>query len=207
MHKPTAKVWDVPSGLSAALAVTSLCFFLGGCLGCLLAVRVGGGGNDLLAEYLTSFLQSVQAQPASPPLLLLVWETVRWPLLVFGLGFTMLGLLAIPLVFSVRGFLLAFSIASFVKMFGAAGALLAFVVFGVSGCIALPALFVLGVQSWTASRCLATRMLGDGRRSLPYGKLYFLRCGMCACALCVCVFLESVVVPSLLAGAAGMFPL
>ena len=87
MHKPTAKVWDVPSGLSAALAVTSICFFLGGCLGCLLAVRVGGGGNDLLAEYLTSFLQSVQVQPASPPLLISVWETIRWPLLVFGLGY------------------------------------------------------------------------------------------------------------------------
>ena len=166
-----------------------------------------GGGNDLLAEYLTSFLQSVQVQPASPPLLISVWETIRWPLLVFGLGFTTLGLLGIPLVFSVRGFLLAFSIASFVKMFGASGALLAFVVFGVSGCIALPALFVLGVQGWIASRCLATRMLGDGRRTLPYGRLYFLRCGVCACALCVCIFLESVVVPSLLAGAAGLFPL
>ena len=50
-------------------------------------------------------------QPASPPLLISVWETIRWPLLVFGLGFTTLGLLGIPLVFSVRGFLLAFSIA------------------------------------------------------------------------------------------------
>ena len=206
MHKPTAKVWDVPSGLSAALAVTSLCFFLGGCLGCLLAVRVGGGGNDLLAEYLTSFLQSVQAQPASPPLLLLVWETVRWPLLVFGLGFTTLGLFgASPAGFLVGGFSWRFPLPRSSRC-SAAGALLAFVVFGVSGCIALPALFVLGYRLDRVPLPGHPDLGGWAALSSLWETLFSALWDVCLRAVCVSL-LESVVVPSLLAGAAGMFPL
>lgn len=209
MRRPIAKVWNVPSdGSMSALAVTSAFFFLGGLLGCILAARVGGGGSDSLILYLERFLSTAGEQTAlAPPLLPLIWETVRWPLIVFVLGFTTLGLLFIPVVFSVRGFLLAFSIASFVRMFGGGGGLLAFLVFGISGCVALPVFFVLGVQGIMASRYLATRFLGETRRGSPYGKRYFLRCGVCAGALCVCVFLESVVVPALVAGGAKLLQL
>ena len=208
MHKPTAKVWDVPSGLSAALAVTSLCFFLGGCLGCLLAVRVGGGGNDLLAEYLTSFYRkSVQAQPASPPLLLGVGNGALWPLLVFGLGFTTLGLLAIPLVFSVRGFLLAFSIPRSSRCSGRRAR-------------CWPSWSSASPDASRSQRCSSwayragTRPAawppgcwGMGGAPSLWETLFSALWDVCLRAVCVCVFLESVVVPSLLAGAAGMFPL
>ena len=47
-------------------------------------------------------------------------RTVLIVLLALLLGFTALGLLGLPLLFAVRGFLLAFSIASFVRLFGGA---------------------------------------------------------------------------------------
>ena len=108
-----------------------------------------------------------------------------------------------PLVFVVRGFLLSFAIASFVRMLGSGGALLALAVFGVPGCVGIPALFVLGVQGWEASRALGSRFLGEGRRGLPYGRSYFLRCAACAGALLVCAGLETTAVPALVSGAAG----
>lgn len=209
MRRSITKVWSMPSdGIMPALAVTSAFFFLGGVLGCILAARVGGGGSDSLAIYLKQFVTAAGGQTISqPPLLPLIWETLRWPLLIFLLGFTTLGLLGIPIVLLIRGFLLAFSIASFVRMFGSSGGLLAFLIFGVSGCVALPVLFVLAVQGILASRYLATRFLGEGRRNSPYGKRYFLRCGICAGALCVCVFLEFVVVPALVAGGTNLLQL
>lgn len=109
----------------------------------------------------------------APALASLVWDTVRWPLLALLLGFTALGLLGLPLLFAVRGFLLAFSIASFVRLFGGAGCLLALLVFGVSGALSVPVLFVLGVQGLLAARVLAGRVWGDGKNPPPYGKLYF----------------------------------
>ena len=152
------------------------------------------------------FLRAAQAgEITAPALASLVWDTVRWPLLALLLGFTALGLLGLPLLFAVRGFLLAFSIASFVRLFGGAGCLLALLVFGVSGALSVPVLFVLGVQGLLPARVLAGRVWGDGKTPPPYGKLYFFRCGACAVALCVSLLLDCFVVPGLVSSLAGTF--
>ena len=180
-------------------------FLAGGLAGCILASCVDGGGGESLSAYLQSFLSAARAGAVDAPAVLsLVWSTIRWPLLALLLGFTALGLLGLPILFAARGFLLAFSIASFVRLFGSTGCLLAFLVFGITGAVAIPALFVLGVQSLLAARVLASRFLGEGKRPSPYGKAYFLRCGGCAAALCVCVLLEQLVVPALISGMAGL---
>ena len=129
--------------------------------------------------------------------------TLRWPLLALLLGFTALGLLALPLLFAVRGFLLAFSIASFVRLFGGTGCLLALLVFGVGGAFSVPALFVLGVQSFMTARTLAGRVWGESKAAPLYGRAYWLRCGGCAAALCVCMLLDGFAVPALVSSLAG----
>ena len=93
------------------------------------------------------------------------------------------------------------------RLLGRKGCLLAGLVFGIPGALAVPALFVLGVQSFLAARVLAGRVWGDGRGPIPYGKRYVLRCGMCAAALCMCVLLEDLVVPALVTGLAGRLTL
>ena len=137
-----AEAWRISGdGLIPVLAVTAACFLLGGLVGCLLASHIGGGGQESLAAYVEGFLRAAQAgEITAPALASLVWDTVRWPLLALLLGFTALGLLGLPLLFAVRGFLLAFSIASFVRLFGGAGCLLALLVFGVSGALSVPVL-------------------------------------------------------------------
>jgi len=132
-------------------------------------------------------------------LLPLIWQTVRWPLLALLLGFTALGVLGLPLLFVVRGFLLSFSIASFVRMFGTAGSLFAFLVFGISNSLAIPVLFVLGVQGLTTAAQAAGRTSERGG-----GKEIWMHCGACACALSLCVLLDYFIVPELVAGAARM---
>ena len=179
------------------LAVTAACFLLGGLVGCLLASHIGGGGQESLAAYVEGFLRAAQAgEITAPALASLVWDTVRWPLLALLLGFTALGLLGLPLLFAVRGF---------VRLFGGAGCLLALLVFGVSGALSVPVLFVLGVQGLLAARVLAGRVWGDGKTPPPYGKLYFFRCGACAVALCVSLLLDCFVVPGLVSSLAGTF--
>lgn len=200
MRKPIKRVLKgMDRSAATALAVLSAAFFGGGLLGCVLAAGMDSGG-DSLADYLRQFLSLAGEQ--APPLAGVVWDSVRWPLLVFSLGFTTLGLLGIPLAFAVRGFLLSFSIASFVRSFGERGEILAALLFGVSGILATPVLFVLGVQGLTASRCLASRVLGDGRWIRPYDRGYFFRCGLCAAVLCVCIFLEYALIPALVRQAA-----
>ena len=205
MRRAVGGTWNVPEGgLAPALAVTAASFLLGALAGCLLSALLEGEGLEQLEAYLETFLRSAGAGSLEgPDLLRQLWATLRWPLLALVLGFTALGVLGLPLLFAVRGFLLAYSVAAFVRAFGSAGCLTAFLIFGVSGCLAVPALFVLGTQGLAASLRLAGRSFGEGKAPSPYGRAYFLRCAGCAAALCVCLLLECFAVPALVAGAAG----
>ena len=206
MRRAVAGVWDVPveSG-GTTLAAIGICFFLGSVAGCLLAAAAGGSGAESLRTYLQGFLSAAGEGSVQPPALLpLMWEVLRWPILTVVLGFTALGVLGIPILFSVRGFLLSFAVSSFVRMFGSEGCFAAALIFGVSGAVSIPALFVLGVQGLAASARLAGRTIGESRRTSPFGRAYFMRCGMCAGAFCVCILLEYLAVPTLVAWAAGM---
>ena len=170
MRRTVGGTWNVPEErILPALAVISVSFLVGGLAGCLMSTFVGGAGQESLRAYLEGFLSTAQSGgTAVPALAVQLWDILRWPGLALLLGFTALGVLGLPLLFAVRGFLLAFSIAAFVQMFGSAGCLLAFLVFGVSGGLSIPALFVLGVQSLNAARSLASRFLGEGKAPSPY---------------------------------------
>ena len=198
VRKRIVRIWDVPAGgILPALVVVSAAFALGGVLGCGLAAQVGGGGGDMLRAYVTGYLTAARAGEAVPPhMLSVVWSTIRWPVFAVLMGFTGLGLLGIPVLFSIRGFLLSFAITSFVRMFGGVGG---------TGLVAIPVLFVLGVQSLAAARLLAGRFLGDGKRSLPFGRAYWVRCGLCSAALCLCALLEYAAVPALVRLVAPLF--
>ena len=206
MRRAVGGTWSVPEErILSALIIVSVSFLLGGLAGCLMSTFVDGAGQESLQAYLEAFLSTAQSGGAGAPgLAVQLWDILRWPCFALLLGFTALGVLGFPLLFAARGFLLAFSIAAFVRIFGSAGCLLAVLLFGVGGGFSVPALFVLGVQGLGASRALASRFLGEGKAPSPYGRAYFLRCGGCAAALCVCVVLERFAVPALVSGAADV---
>lgn len=200
------KLWDLPSsGTTAALLILSVSFLLGGLAGCLFAGQVGGGGGEVLGDYLEDYLTAVYSSGAArPDALSLLWEIVRWPLFVLALSLTPLGLLGLPVLFLVRGFLLSFSISTFFRMLGLGGLALAFVVFGISGLICVCVLFVLGVQGFLTAGALAGRLLKEGARAPLFDRLTLPRLALCAAALCACGFLEYCVTPVLLESLAGL---
>ena len=207
VRKRIVRIWDVPAGgLLTGLAVTGAAFLAGGLAGIFLAAGVDGGGNASLSAYIQSYMAAAQSGSVElPGLGLVLWETLRWPLLAALLGCTALGVVALPVLFAVRGFFFAFAVTAFVRMFGGVGGVAAFFAFGLTGMIAVPSLFVLGVQGFVSSAELAGRMLGDTRRSLPFSRTYLVRLGLCGLALGLCVLLELFAVPALLRSAAGLF--
>ena len=94
---------------------------------------------------------------------------------------------------------LCYAAASFYRVFGLAGEVPAFILFGLPALIWLPVLFQLGVQGLLASYALLRRALGEGRYPLRYGRRYLARCGVCALALSGCAAVEYFAVPVLLA--------
>lgn len=204
MRKNVLKVWDLPSnGSTAALIIIAVAFFIGGLAGCTLAGRAEGGGEAALNGYLDGFLNvAISGETVRPEFVLLLWRSIRWPLFVVVLGFTPIGLIGVPTLFLIRAFLLSFSIASFFHVSGINGLLFAFSVFGITGLIYVPILFILGIQGFLNSGAIIGRITGENRRSTGIKRTNVLCCGICFLLLIVCCFIEYSAGPSFLKMAA-----
>lgn len=200
------KKWNVDllSGRTAALILLSVLFLIGGIAGCFFAGLIRDTGN-VLPDYLHGCFDQLSQSGTSGRFLSVLWEVVRFPLLAFLLSFTALGVVGLPFLFVVRGFLLCYAISVFFRLFGAEGLILALVLFGLSALIWLPVLLLLGGQGWLGSYGLLRRAMGDGRCSLGYNGKYFACCGLCAAALFICAGMEYFAVPILLQRIAGVF--
>jgi hypothetical protein len=162
MKTRLAKLRDVPGRSEITATILLALFFIaGGILGCMTAARVGGGANDSLAVYIKGYLAAGAAgEVSAPSLFSLIWDGFRYALIAALFGFTSLGVILMPLLMAVRGFFLSFALASFVRMFGGGGLLLAMGVFGFS-CL----LTVRACLSWLAglSGCPCAGRYGDRR--------------------------------------------
>ena len=205
MRRTVAGFWWSPTVEGTpALVVTATFFALGALIGCLMAVRINAEGAQALCSYLERFLSLAREGGLTlPEFSGLLWRTFRWPLAAALLGFTALGLIGVPALSLMRGFFLAFSVASFSRAYGHGGLTVAFLLQGIPGLLAVPAFLLLATQSFSAAYALAGRGSGQGRRELPYGRDYFLRWGLCAGVLFVSLLVECYLVPILITGWAG----
>lgn len=193
------------SELQSALFCLTVCFTVGSVGGCIFAGRLGTDTQTRLLDYFGSYFTAlVGDKTAVPSSFSAVWEIVRWPFLAFVLGFTALGVVGLPLVFSVRGFLLSYAVAALVRLYGVTGLVVSLAVFGVSGFLVLPVLFTLGVDSFRGAGAMAVKLMGDGRRSFPPGRGRLFRAGCCGILLAVASTLQLQLTPVLLASAAKL---
>lgn len=193
----------IPEGL-VPTSVLFVCFLLAGAAGCAAAAAAGEAGESSLSSYLQSYLSALSGGGAvSPSVWAVIWEMARWPFLVFLLGLTALGAVALPAVFCLRGFLLAYAIASFARVFGREGLLLAFGVFGVTAFVAIPALFALGAVAFPASLRMAAGLSGERPSSSgPGGRIMALV--PCGVLTALAVFFQWAVMPQMLSIFSGM---
>ena len=172
MGKRGRKKWDLPREQAGALAVLGGCFFLGGGAGCLFAALSEGQGALELSAYLEDYLLLAEEGGVSCGLWAVLWNRFQVLLAALVLGATPFGAVGLPILLGVQGFFLSFSAGCFCRVFGGAGLLPAFVLFGLPALMWVPALFVSGVQGMTTARGLLDRGLGSGRGGVwPEGGL------------------------------------
>lgn len=199
MKRMVLGLWKAPTGEeTSSLILVSVFFAVGSLFGCFLAFRASQRGGEALSVYLERFLSAAQDSAlTAPSLFSVIWRSLRWLLGAFLCGFTALGLLGIPVLSWLRGFLLSFSVASFARLYGHMGLRLAFVLLGLTGLVCVPVFFLLTTQSFAAARRLAAGAGGQGRLGRLYGFDYFLRFGLGLGAILVCVLMEYYGVPLL----------
>lgn len=187
--------WDE----GGALGILGLCFLLGGAAGCILAAWSDGQGAQELSAYLEDYLFLAGEGELAGRLWPVVWDRMRDLLAAMILGATVFGIVGLPVLMGVQGFFLSFSVGCFCRVFGGAGLLPAFALFGLPALLWAPSLFLIGVQGFQRSRSLLSRTLGNGgKQAAGYSGDFWRRIGLCAGLSLGCALLEHWVVPVLL---------
>lgn len=200
MRKQMIKVLDWPlAGNKVTLAILLISFFLGSFAACILVSRIDGADNGILNQYFSDYFSALRsAEDIHPELWSLFWDVFCWPLLIVVLGISPIGLLCIPVVFLARGFLLSFSIAALFRVLGGSGLLIAFSIFGISGAVCVPILFVLGIRCFVLSGAVTKRLCGTGKTHALLNQADIVCIVICIAGLCAGLLVEYCLVPNLL---------
>ena len=201
MGKKLQKKWDLPSEQTAALVVLAAAFLLGGGLGCLFAALSSGSGAEELSRYLADYLELARGEELPRSLWPLLWGQLKYLLAAAVLGLTALGAAGLPVLFGIRGFFFSFPVSCFCLVFGGAGLIPAFVLFGLPALLWAPALFLTGMFGFCSARKQLHRLQGNGGGGL-FPSFSWYRGGACLCLALAAAFLEFWVVPVLLRAAA-----
>lgn len=184
-----------------ALAVNTAAFAFGAVGGFCLAGWLSGRGWFSFDRWLASYAVGLSVPGVEGVAFWAVlWDAVRWPLFVWLLGYTALGVWMVPLMFALRGFFLCFCVAA-LSAAGKGGFLLALVLLGVGGLIKLPAFFLLGAHSWLQARDQGGRLV-----ALPgdWGGRYLARSGLILGCVIGCAWIECLTIPNILKGLAPL---
>ena len=178
-------------------------FFVSGSLaGYVFALRWASGASEELRRYLDGYLalgasRTLSAQVAAQTVICFF----RSPVLSFLLGFASIGVIGLPVLCAIQGFILSFSLFAFAAALGRGGFAVLLALFAIRLLFVLPGTFLTATAALDKSRALALLSLGGGKRLAPviYGADYWYRFAV----LCVCLLIGSALelwlVPLLLA--------
>jgi len=193
---------------NTALILLSVGFTLGGLFGCMLATSVSGDGSLAISTYIHGFVAALRdGSLHMPGTISAAWSVLRWPLFTILLSFSVFGVIGIPILFFIRGFLYSFCISSFVQVLGTTGLLLAFLLVGLESLLSIPVLFIFGIQGIIhAAGSKGQRSKGKRPRPFTESPAVAVRNAVCTCVLLFCTVWEILFVPMLLSGAKPLFP-
>ena len=170
----------------------AVCFFAGAMAGHMCA-------RGLDAHDLSAYLEEFSVAGSDVSLISCVLLYYGYVLLAFLLGFSSVGVILIPGLSSVLGFLSMYTLSCFTAAFGRSGIMLALSVLSVRLLFTLPCFLAVASSAWSMSGALAVMVLGKGKRTaaVHYDRSYFLLCLLCVVILTAGIFCERFITPVL----------
>lgn len=187
------------------LTVVSFLFLVGIGVGALLAYRTDAGPDSALHAFLSAYTGLLQdGTPVTIPLWRAFLNAFLFPALAFFSGLTLIGVVSIPILLLIRGFLLSFVFTSFVAVFGVNGFWLAMGELGIQCVIGIPCLIILSVYSAHMALHLLAMARGSVRNEPLFSRPFFTRFAICVVLLTVCALADVFLSPMLRGWIASM---
>lgn len=176
MHKAVMGFrWSSASESIWALVVAAAFYAFGAILGGVVSTYFVKIDGAIVRTYFESFLSLLQADLVQPNFLPFVFGALRWIVLAFAFGFSAVGILCIPLLCLVRGFLFSFSIGAFACGLGTKGLTVVFCLVGLSGLAAIPLFLLSSTFGIISAKALIGKQLGGGRYEPTDRSIYCLQ--------------------------------
>jgi hypothetical protein len=145
------------------LVFLTVCLLVGAMIG--FAVAVTSETDEMLKDHLRLFLEQFHCVNFKPSFLSVVWDCFRWPVLAISFSFLGLGVVGLPLLLFVRGFVLTYSATCFAAAFGLGGAASAAVLLSSAALLGVPVLLILSCEGFRVS---ARRFIGSVKSEPGY---------------------------------------
>lgn len=140
-NRNVATVFRKLNQSNAALVLLTVLFMAGCFVGVLLA-QVGDG--EIVSEFLAGYLVNAADGLVGYSFFSILWNTLKWPLLIAVLEFTQVGFIAVPILIFLRGILFSYLAANLDMVFGLQGVALSIGVYLITILMEIPVLFLLG---------------------------------------------------------------
>ncbi len=165
-------------------------------------VKDGTKLSAILTEYLSFY---INGGTDKPDFFTAVIDAYKYHLSAVFLGLSVLGVLCIPLLSAVRGFMLSYSISAIVRLLGGKGALLALSVFGIRAFITIPCFFILCVYAYASSTYIFRQAFSKNMKitASPFNSRTLIACGICLVVLLVSAIIDTYLTPHLIGYAAS----
>lgn len=147
--------------LNAAIMITF--FLIGMIAGCIFNVYANDAGNNILFN---NNLKEIAANGATTYSFAKTYlNLIKYPTIIFLLGYTALGIFAIPLTVLFKGFFISFSVSSVIQTFGLSGFYSALAMFGLQTMISIPCIIITASFSLEISK-LFTSVLHRSKKQV-----------------------------------------
>lgn len=134
------------------ITILAVFFIAGALIGCFFAGMSSGSGFDYMSRSISNLIGNAGSGGISVRLLDAFTSNIKLPLFVFLLGMTAYGSYTVPLMFTTRGFLLAYTCSAIVRVLGFSGLMVGVSLFLPTNIISLPAFLYLGIQAMSQNK-------------------------------------------------------
>lgn len=203
MNKKLFRNISTHSQSKAIALIICAAFFSGGCIAGAF-FSAGIDSSNSVVPYIFGMLDTVGSSCASEGYGALLLSTIKFHVLAFAFGFSLLGIITVPLLSALKGFLAAFSVSIIIRTLGAESIWFAAALIGLDLLVTIPCFIALSIQSLCASVKLsyislrADTQFGSG----IYNSQYFKRFFFCCAVLLIWVFVKKYFVGQLIVVAA-----
>ena len=177
-------------------------------VGCIAGTFSSGFVNDtgqldrILTEYISFYIND---SPVNLDFISAAFDAFKYPLAALFFGLSVLGVLLVPVLSAVRGFMLSYSISAIVRLLGGKGVWLALSVFGIRTLITIPCFFILNVYAYSCSSYIFRQSFSKNMKitASPFNRRAVIVCVICLLVLFASALIDTYLSPLLIGFAAS----